>query len=275
MREMTLGQYYAVNSPVHALDPRTKILSVISMMALIFLCRTFCGLAACACFVLAVSFAGHIPLSKMMSSLKAIYFLLLFTFLLNVFFNQSGAVLWQWGILNLTSGGIKRALFMALRLVLLVTGAGLLSFTTSPIELTDGLESLMTPLKKLRFPAHEIAMMMSIALRFIPILTEETDKIRKAQTARGANFDSGSLYKRAGAVVSLLVPLLVSAFRRAEELAMAMEARCYHGGEGRTRLKVLRFHASDAVAAAVVLALAAFIAADQTVIVSLLPDWTG
>ena len=177
--------------------------------------------------------------------------------------------------IRITDGGLIRAAFMALRLMLLVTGAGLLTLTTSPIELTDGIESLLSPLKIIGFPAHEIAMMMSIALRFIPTLTEETDKIMKAQAARGAVFDEGGLVKRAKAVVPLLIPLFVSAFRRAEELAMAMEARCYHGGEGRTRLKILKFQYRDLAAVGVMLLFVAAILADKLILANILPYLAG
>ena len=263
MREITLGQYYPVKSLVHSLDPRTKILATVILIASTFICKTFLGLLICALFICIVAFIGKIPFRKMLSSLKAVYFILIFTFLLNVFFFKDGQALFSWGIITVTKGGIIRALFMAIRLMLLIVGAGLLTFTTSPIELTDGLEKLMSPLKHVGFPAHEIAMMMSIALRFIPILTDETDKIMKAQSARGAVFDEGSLIKRAKAIVALLIPLLASSFHRAIELASAMEARCYHGGEGRTRLKVLKMTKKDLWAFAVLTVFIAFAFADS------------
>ncbi len=245
MKEITLGQYYPVKSCIHSLDPRTKILATVILIAATFICKTFAGLLICALFICLIAAVGKIPFGKLLSSLKAVYFILIFTFVLNAFFFKEGTVLFAWGIITLTAGGLVRAFFMGIRLMLLIVGAGLLTFTTSPIELTDGLEKLMSPLKVIGFPAHEIAMMMSIALRFIPILTDETDKIMKAQSARGAVFDEGSLIKRAKAIVALLIPLLASSFHRAIELASAMEARCYHGGEGRTRLKILKMTKSD------------------------------
>lgn len=275
MREITIGQYYPVKSIVHSLDPRTKILATIFIIVFAFICSTYVGLGICASIILLVTFLGKIPLKKVLKSLKAVSFIIAFTFILNVFFFQEGESIFKWGIINLTYGGLNRALFMAIRLMLLIMGASLMTFTTSPIELTDGLERLMSPLKKIGFPAHEIAMMMSIALRFIPILTEETDKIMKAQSARGAVFDEGSLFKRAKAIVALLIPLLASAFHRAIELASAMEARCYHGGDGRTRLKVLKMKKCDFWAFMVVLGFFALIIIDTIFIKELLPFLVG
>lgn len=275
MKDVTLGQYYPVKSVIHSLDPRTKIIATVLTVVSVFLCGTFLGLGVCALFVFAVASLARIPIGKMMSGIKGITFLLIFTFLLNTFFYPHGTIIFSFWKISLTVGGILHALFMSLRLMLLVVGAGLLTYTASPIELTDGLESLMKPLKKIGFPAHEIAMMMSIALRFIPILSEEADKIMKAQSARGAVFDEGSIVKRALTMVSLLVPLLVSAFRRADELAMAMEARCYHGGEGRTRLKELKMSKSDGVAATVALLFTAFCITDKVLIAQLLPLLTA
>lgn len=275
MREITIGQYYPVKSIVHSLDPRTKILATIFIIVFAFICSTYVGLGICASIILLVTFLGKIPLKKVLKSLKAVSFIIAFTFILNVFFFQEGESIFKWGIINLTYGGLNRALFMAIRLMLLIMGASLMTFTTSPIELTDGLERLMSPLKKIGFPAHEIAMMMSIALRFIPILTEETDKIMKAQSARGAVFDEGSLFKRAKAIVALLIPLLASAFHRAIELASAMEARCYHGGDGRTRLKVLKMKKCDFWAFMVVLGFFALILVDTIFIKELLPFLVG
>jgi len=275
MTDIVIGQYYPIKSFVHSLDPRTKLLASIAMIVMIFLANTFIGLAISLVFILLVDFIAHIPLKKLLKGLKAIYFLLAFTFILNVFFYAGEDVILTWWILRLTSEGLRRAFFMAFRLLLLVTGAGLLTFTTSPIELTDGIEALLRPLAKIKFPVHEIAMMMSIALRFIPILTEETDKIMKAQTARGAVFDEGSIIKRARAIVALLIPLLVSAFRRAEELAMAMEARAYHGGEGRTRLKTLKYSRRDLAALFFVLAFALLIILDKILLGTLLPMLVG
>ena len=240
MKEITIGQYYPVDSFVHSLDPRTKIVATILIIAFTFVCKTFAGLLISALFVFLVAFIGKIPFNKLLSSLKAIYFILIFTFLLNMLFIKQGNEIFSFGIISITTGGIIRAAYMAFRLMQLIVTAGLLTLTTSPIQLTDGLEKLFSPLKIIGFPAHEIAMMMSIALRFIPILTEETDKIIKAQKARGSDFETGGLIKRGKAIIPILVPLFVSAFRRADELAMAMEARCYNGGVSRTRLRESR-----------------------------------
>ena len=275
MREITIGQYYPVNSVVHSLDPRTKILLTVIFIVATFLSKTFLGLLICALFILGVAILAKIPFKKLFASLKAVYFILIFTFLLNMFFFKEGEVIFSWKFITLTYGGIIRALFMAIRLMLLIVGAGLMTLTTSPIELTDGLERLMSPLKKIGFPAHEIAMMMSIALRFIPILTEETDKIMKAQSARGAVFDEGSLFKRAKAIIALLIPLLASAFHRAIELASAMEARCYHGGEGRTRLKVLKMKKADFWAFTVVFLLVAIVILDMILFKNIFPFLVG
>ncbi|MBR6766027.1 MAG: energy-coupling factor transporter transmembrane protein EcfT [Clostridia bacterium] len=275
MKEITIGQYYPVKSPVHSLDPRTKILCAIFIIAFTFVSKTFIGLGISLAFVIGISLISRIPLSKLLSSLKAIWFILVFTFVLNVFFLKSGTVIWEWKFISITSGGLIRAVFMAIRLMLLIVSAGLLTLTTSPIELTDGLERLLSPFKKIGFPAHEIAMMMSIALRFIPILSEETDKIMKAQSARGAVFDEGSLIKRARAITALLVPLLASAFHRALELASAMEARCYHGGEGRTRLKVLKMKKGDGIAFSVIAVFIALILLDSIYLSKILPFLVG
>ncbi len=275
MKDITLGQFYPVESVIHSLDPRTKILCTIVLVVFVFLSGTFIGFGFSAFFITLVTFLAHIPLKNMLKGLKGIYFLLIFTFVLNVFFYSAGNVLVEIWFIRITDGGLIRAAFMALRLMLLVTGAGLLTLTTSPIELTDGIESLLSPLKIIGFPAHEIAMMMSIALRFIPTLTEETDKIMKAQAARGAVFDEGGLIKRAKAIVPLLIPLFVSAFRRAEELAMAMEARCYHGGEGRTRLKILKFQGRDLAAAGVMVVFCAAVLIDKVILADLLPFLAG
>ena len=275
MKEITLGQFYPTDSAVHRLDPRTKIIATVLLLAFTFVCKTFVGVCISALFVLFIGFLAKIPVKKTLGTLKAVAFLLVFTFILNVFFFKDGEVLFALGFLTVTKGGLIRALYMALRLMILIVGAGMLTFTTSPIQLTDGLESLFSPLKRIGFPAHEIAMMMSIALRFIPILTEEADKIMKAQSARGAQFDEGSLFKRARTIVALLIPLLASAFHRAIELAMAMEARCYHGGEGRTRLKVLKMALRDGVALAVMLVFCAALLLDNIILAKALPFLVG
>lgn len=275
MKDITLGQYYPVDSPIHRLDPRIKIIAAFLLIVLAFIAGTFIGFALIAAFLAVVNLLSRIPFSALFKGLKSIYFLLLFTFVLNIFFFTGGRVLVHWWIFTITDQGLLRAVFMALRLLLLVTAATQLTLTTSPIALTDGIEKLLSPLQKLGFPAHEIAMMMTIALRFIPTLMEETDKIMKAQAARGAVFDRGSLWQRAKAIIPLLIPLFVSAFRRAEELAQAMEARCYHGGKGRTRLKVLRLRASDAFAGIMLLVFIGLILADKIWLAKLLPFLAG
>jgi len=275
MKDITLGQYYPIESPIHRLDPRVKILAAFLMIVLAFIAGTFIGYAIIAVLLALITITAHIPFVSLVRGMKSVLFLLLFTFILNTFFFTEGQPLFKWWIFSITGQGLLRAIFMALRLVLLVTAATMLTLTTSPIALTDGIEKLLKPLQKIGFPAHEIAMMMTIALRFIPTLMEETDRIMKAQAARGAVFDRGSLWRRAKAIIPLLIPLFVSAFRRADELAQAMEARCYHGGEGRTRLKVLKLGLNDAMAVLVLLLFTAFIIADKIYLVPLLPFLSG
>lgn len=254
---MTLGQYYPADSVLHRMDPRFKIAVAVLFMVVAFLVNTAWGYGM-VFVVLAVGVAlSRVPVRVILRSLRALWFILLFTFVLNLFLTRSGEVLVHWWIFTITRGGLFLAVQMILRLVLLVAGMSLLTLTTSPLQLTDGIESLLKPLKVIHFPAHEIAMMMSIALRFIPTLSEETGRIRKAQAARGADFDTGNLFKRAMSLVPLLVPLFISAFRRAEDLAVAMEARCYHGGQGRTRMKVLHASARDYIAMLVMAAVMA------------------
>ncbi|MEG2858285.1 MAG: energy-coupling factor transporter transmembrane protein EcfT [Clostridia bacterium] len=245
MVNITLGQYFPGSSVVHRLDPRTKLLLTIAMIVSVFLVKGFVGYAVLFAYILYAATTSKISLKVMAKGIKPIFFIIVLTFILNVFFAGEGTPLIQWGILRITDQGLISAVYMALRLVLLVLGTQLLTLTTSPIALTDGLESLMKPLSKVGFPSHELAMMMSIALRFIPTLLEEAQKIMMAQKARGADFESGNLVERAKAMLPLLVPLFVSAFRRADELALAMEARCYRGGEHRTRMKVLKFQKID------------------------------
>ena len=267
-KNVTLGQYFPGDSFVHRLDPRTKLLATIALIAIVFVSSGFAGFIAIAAFVLLTALSTGVHLKFLFKGLKPIFFIIVFTFILNLFFQQSGDVLVQFWIIRITSGGQKRrvaiagvlaktALFMAARLILLVVSSQLLTLTTSPISLTDGLETLMRPFSKVGFPAHEIAMMMSIALRFIPTLMDEADKIMKAQKARGANFETGNILQRAKAMIPLLVPLFVGAFRRADELALAMDARCYHGGAGRTRMNQLKFTIRDLIAALAVAALLA------------------
>lgn len=246
---IVLGQFVPGDSPVHRLDPRTKILAMIAYIVLVFLVRAMPVFAVPLLFVLGALLASGVPARYALSSLRPMRWLIAFMFLINLFFTQGERVLFSWWIVRVTAEGVRQAVFISLRLILLVAGTSLLTLTTPPIALTDGLERLLKPLKRIRFPAHELAMMMTIALRFIPTLLEETERIRKAQMARGADFETGGLLARARAMVPLLVPLFVSAFRRADELAMAMESRCYHGGEGRTRMHELHYARRDLLAA--------------------------
>ena len=242
-----MGQYYATDSPVHRLDPRTKIIGALAFIVELFLVKNFIGFGVCAAALALVVIISKVPLSFILRGMKPIIFILLFTFVLNIFMID-GQVIWSWKFLHITVEGIIRACFMGIRLILLIIGSSLLTLTTKPIELTDGLEKLMWPLSKIGVPAHEIAMMMSIALRFIPTLLQETDKIMKAQQARGADFETGSILQRAKALIPILIPLFISAFHIASDLAMAMEARCYRGGKGRTRMNAIHFGWNDAMA---------------------------
>ena len=251
LRDITIGQYYPVDSVVHRLDPRTKILLTFAYIISLFLINSVWGYVFVGVALYLAIKTTKVPIKFMLKGLKGIMFLLLFTAVLNVFFTGGEHEIVRWWIFTITLEGIIIAVQMAVRLVLLIIGSSILTLTTSPIQLTDGIESLLNPFRKIGVPAHEIAMMMSIALRFIPILLEETDKIMKAQTARGADFESGNIIQRAKAMVPIMVPLFISAFRRAEELAMAMEARCYRGGEGRTRMNSLKYHNIDQYAFAI------------------------
>jgi len=252
IKDITLGQYYPGESVIHRLDPRTKILIALAYLVSLFFIKNFAGFAVAAlCFAVCVRVAG-VPLRLIINGLKGILFIILLTALVNLFMTP-GNVLWQWRFIKITSEGLYRSAFMAIRLVLLILGSTLLTLTTKPLALTDGLERLFSPLRKIGLPAHELAMMISIALRFIPTLLDETDKIMKAQTSRGADFESGNIFQRAKSLIPLLVPLFVSAFRIAGDLAMAMEARCYRGGDGRTRMHGMAFSRRDAAAAALFL----------------------
>ena len=247
LKDITLGQFFPGNSVVHRLDPRTKLICVVLYIVALFLASWFFTYA-----VMLLVLAGSIHLSKVppksvFRGLKPVLFIVVVTAVLNVFYTPGTHVLAQFWIFTVTLEGVERAFFMVVRIMMLISGTFLLTYTTSPILLTDGLESLLGPLKMVRVPVHELAMMMSIALRFIPTLIEETDKIMSAQRARGADFESGNLIQRAKALLPLLVPLFISAFRRADELATAMECRCYHGGEGRTRLRQLKYKLADYV----------------------------
>ena len=259
LNNLTIGQFFPGDSFLHRMDPRMKLILTVALIVVVFVSQGFLGFAVILAFVLFAAKLSGIAFKYLIRGLKPILFIVLLTFILNVFFQSGGRELVRLGPMRITDGGLRMAFFLALRLILLVVCSQLLTLTTSPISLTDGLESLMSPLKRIHFPAHEIAMMMSIALRFIPTLLDEANKIMRAQIARGADFESGNLLKRARAMVPLLVPLFVGAFRRAEELALAMEARCYHGGDGRTRMRQLRYGWRDGVALAALLALLAVI----------------
>ncbi len=247
-KDITLGQYYPVDSPIHRLDPRTKLSATVLYIVSLFIANNiFCYLLGIAFLVAAVS-VSRVPWSFICRGLRPILFLLLLSVLFNLFLTSGEPVFWHWGILQITGTGIRQAFFMGLRLILLIMGSSLMTFTTTPTALTDGMEKGLHFLTFFRIPVQEIAMMMSIALRFIPILTEETDKIEKAQMARGADFENGNIIQRARAMIPLLVPLFVSAFRRATDLAMAMEARCYHGGDQRTKMFPLHYERRDRIA---------------------------
>ena len=258
LRDITLGQYYPVNSPVHRLDPRVKIIAVFVYLVLIFIVRDFVGYALITCALAAVTVVSRVPVRFMARGMRPILFILLFTFIINLITFQ-GTVLLRLGPVTVTDTGLQQAVFIALRLVLLIFGTSLLTYTTKPVGLTDGFESVMSPLSRIGVPTHEIAMMMSIALRFIPTLLSEADKTMKAQQARGADFESGNLIHRAKSMLPLLIPLFVNAFRMAADLAMAMEARCYHGGKGRTRLYPMKFLAGDYAAFAMIILFSALI----------------
>ncbi|MGL4363140.1 MAG: energy-coupling factor transporter transmembrane component T family protein [Cellulosilyticaceae bacterium] len=248
LRDITIGQYYPVSSLVHKLDPRTKIMLTFLYIVSLFLIENIIGYACVFIALFGMIKISKVPFKYMIRGLKSIMVILIFTVALNILFTQGNRIIVEFGIIQISWEGIILAIEMGTRLVLLIVGTSLLTLTTSPIELTDGIESLLRPFSKIGVPAHEIAMMMSISLRFIPILLEETDKIMKAQMARGADFESGNIIQRAKAMVPIMVPLFISAFRRAEELAMAMEARCYRGGEGRTRLNKLSYTRQDVIA---------------------------
>lgn len=250
MREIALGQYYPVDSVLHRLDPRTKIVLMIAYITMIFFVKTFIGFGIVLVFLAASILLSRLPVGKVLKSLKTIMFLVLFTVIMSLLFyaGKEEDLIWRWGIIKVYRAGLINAGLMALRLIFLVVGPTLLTFTTTPVALTDGLESLLKPLTYIKFPVHELAMIMSIALRLIPTLVEETDKIQSAQKARCADFDSGNVFKRAKAMIPVLIPLFVSSFRRADELADAMDSRCYRGAKGRTRMKKLKFHIRDLIA---------------------------
>ena len=244
LRDVTLGQYFPGNSIVHRLDPRTKLVLTLIYIVTLFLAVNYISYAFMIAVLAVCIIVSKIKLRTILRGVKPLIIVIIITGLLNLFYTQGEPIVKFW-IFTITFEGIKRAVFMILRIIMLIMGTFLLTYTTSPVALTDGLESLLNPLKKIRFPVHELAMMMSIALRFIPTLIEETDKIMSAQKARGANFETGNIFQRAKALLPLLIPLFISAFRRADELAVAMESRCYNGGEGRTKMKRLRMAGMD------------------------------
>ena len=259
MKNVALGQYFPGSSLMHRLDPRVKLLLTIAIIVLIFFVHTYWGyLAVLAKLMLAVA-CSRISVKFVLKGIKPMWFVILLTFVMNIFFLTGEKVLWQWGAVKIYQEGIEKAIELAIRLILLVMCSTILTLTTSPKEITDALESLLRPLKAVHFPVHEMALMMSIALRFIPTLMEETDRIMKAQTARGASFDSGGLMEKAKGMIPILVPLFVSAFKRADELALAMEARCYHGGDNRTRMKVFHVQLRDYLALLLFAGLCVFI----------------
>lgn len=245
LKDITIGQHYPTGSPIHRLDPRTKIIGTFVFMAGLFMIRDFIAYLVVVTLLLVVIGVSKVPLRYVLKGLRPLMVLIMVTFLINLLMTR-GTVFFQLGPVSMTWEGLRQGVFMAMRLIFLIVGTSMLTLTTSPITLTDGIEHLLNPLKKVGVPAHELAMMMTIALRFIPTLLEETDKIMKAQMARGADFESGNLIHRAQSLVPLLVPLFISSFRRADDLAMAMEARCYRGGENRTRMKALKWQRADA-----------------------------
>ena len=248
LKDITLGQFFPGNTVAHKLDPRTKILMVVLYIVALFCAKgilTYAIMGACLAICVHISKVG---VKQLVRGLKPVLFIIMFTGILNLFFTPGERYLVEWGFLRISDTGLRNAIFMVLRIMLLIMGTFLMTYTTSPISLTDGLERLLNGLKKFHVPVHELAMMMSIALRFIPTLIEETDKIMSAQKARGADFESGNLMQKAKALIPILVPLFISAFRRADELATAMECRCYHGGDGRTKLHILEYEGRDWVA---------------------------
>ena len=257
MKDITFGQYIPSDSFVHKMDARAKIVISIAYIVGVFLVSTFhfLGFAACLFFVLFATAVARVPFGKVLRSVRGILFFIIFSAILQIFFNKQGKVVFEWSFITVTENGLLNAAYIVARITLIIIGASLLTFTTTPVEIADGIESLLTPLKIVKFPVHEFALIMSIALRFIPTLMNETDKIIKAQKARGADFESGNIFKRAKALIPVLIPLLVSSFRRADELADAMDARCYSGSKTRTRYKKLKFTYRDCLGVLFVAAL--------------------
>ena len=247
MRDVVFGQYFPAKSLIHRLDPRGKLIILVAMLVLVFCTFNYASLAITVGFTVVAVLLSGVPIKFYVKSLKVIVFIVILTSVLNLFYG-TGDPIWEWGVLKITLNGINRSVFVTVRIICLILTSSVLTFTTSPTELTDAIERLMKPLNKIHFPVHEIAMMMSLALRFVPTLLEETDKIMQAQKARGADLESGNIFKRIKALIPILIPLFVSAFRRAYELATAMECRCYRGGVGRTRMKSIHMTKLDAFA---------------------------
>lgn len=257
LNDVTFGQYYPAQSFAHRLDPRLKLLMLIAYIVALFIAKTFYGLALCALFAVFAVFISKVPFGAVLRSVKGVIFLLAFTAVLNVFFHGGENVLMQWGVIRICLEGVLFAVFLMIRLAFLVIGSALLTLTTTPVSLTDGIESLLKPLTWIKFPVHALALIMSIALRFIPTLIDETNRIISAQKARGADFESGNIVKRVKAIIPILIPLLISAFRRADELGDAMDARCYTNSPHRTKYKKLTFTWRDLIAAVAAAALIA------------------
>ncbi|MGI6678274.1 MAG: cobalt ECF transporter T component CbiQ [Dehalobacterium sp.] len=251
MKNFTIGQYYPAQSPIHSLDPRTKIISVFLFIIALFFAYDYYSYTLALVFSIFLILVSRVPIKTLLKGIRPIIIFVILTAIIHMFFTP-GEELWRWKVIKITAEGLNQAIFMACRLILLVGVSSLLTLTTTPISLTDGMEKLLHPFKKIGLPAHELAMMMSIALRFIPTLLEEIEKIMKAQASRGAQFATGNLLQRSKALIPLMVPLFISAFKRAEELALAMEARGYHGGEGRTRMRVLRMKQADRISLSLV-----------------------
>ena len=262
IRDITLGQYYPGRSVIHRLDARTKIIATLLYIVALFIVNNFWGFIIAGAGLAIVIAMSKVPVKFIFRGLTPVFLIILFTVVINIFMTD-GRILWQWKFLHITYEGLARAVFMAVRLILLIIGSSIMTLTTKPIELTDGLEKLLKPFSKIGLPSHEIALMMTIALRFIPTLMEETDKIIKAQQARGADFESGNIIQRVRSLIPILIPLFVSSFRIAQDLALAMEARCYHGGDGRTRMNEIHFHRGDAIAAVVIVLFLAVIIASR------------
>ena len=276
IRDITIGQYYEADSPVHVLDPRTKILGTMLYIVCIFLAKNIWGLLAAALGIAIVIRLSKVPFRFIVRGLKSIVFILMFTAVLNLFL-EKGHVLVSFWIFTITWEGLRNALLIAVRLVLLIFGSSMMTLTSTPLQLAAGLERLMGPLKKIKVPVHDISMMISIALRFIPVLLEETDRIMKAQKARGADFENGKLMEKLRSLVPIFVPLLLSLFRRAEELALAMESRCYRGDEGRTKMNILQYQWKDRIAGLFLLLFLGIIIALRFLpgLFTLLGQWMG